>query len=232
MSKLQLPNVTLFACDCLNTERTIKVIEHCKSMVDFGDVVFLTSIPTDYKYAIKIQPLNSLIAYSIFMLKESYKYINTTHLLTVQRDGWILNPQSWNDEWLKNDYTAPLLMQMDRVGSGGFSLRTQKIMRDISKTIPDWDGTQRGAEEIQKGLNFYEDGELSLTSFSKRYKIASLEQGADFANGGNRNPKYFRDYPFGFHRTFSRICFKTGRVDSSDTTKDIHVSYDLEIDSL
>lgn len=230
--KLQLPSVTLFACDCLNTEKTIKVIEHCKSMVDFGDVVFLTSIPTDYKHAIKIQPLNSLIAYSIFMLKESYKYINTSHMLTVQRDGWILNPESWDNEWLNLSFIGGLYMQYDKCGSGGFSLRSKKIMEDVSKTIPDWDGTQKMAEKIQSKLGYYEDGILSLSPFSKNYKIASLEQAANFSQAGNRNPAYFREKPFGWHRSWQNINFKTGFVDSSDTTKDIHVSYDHEIDLL
>lgn len=230
--KLQLPSVTLVLVDCLNTDRSIKVIEHCKSLCDFGDVKFLTSIPTDYIHTVKINPLTSLISYSIFMLKNIYKYISTNHLLVIQRDGFVINPKSWDESWLQNDYTAPLFMQMDRVGSGGCSLRSKKIMQDISSTIPEWDGTQQGADKIQKRLNFYEDGELSLSQFSKNYKIASLEQGAQFGQGGNRNPKYFTEFPFSFHRTWQEIDFKTGRVDSSDLSKDIHVTYDDKIDEL
>lgn len=230
--KLQLPTVTLLAVDCLNTELTIKVLEHCKSLCDFGAVKFLTNIPTEYEHAIKINPLNSLIAYSIFMLKEVYKYIDTDMLMVVQRDGFILNPESFNFSWLQNDYTAPLFMQMDRVGSGGCSLRSKRIMEEISKSLPSWDGTQAGAEEMQKSLPFYEDGILSLTPFSHRFKIATEEEGAAFGQGGNRNPLYFREKPFSFHRTWQTIDFKTGHVDSSDTSKDIHVSYDYIINDL
>lgn len=235
MSKLHLPTATLMLIDCLNTDRSIKVLEHCKSKVDFGAVKFLTSIPNDYEHSVTIPPLKSLIAYSIFMLTRCHQYIDTDHVLIVQRDGWILNPQSWDNKWLELDYIGPLFMQydkVDRVGSGGCSLRSKKIMQDISSTIPEWDGTQKGAEAIQKKLNFYEDGELSLSQFSKNYKISSLEQGAHFGQGGNRNPTYFRDFPFSFHRTWQEIDFKTGRVDSSDLTKDIHVTYDDKIDEL
>mgnify|MGYP000913076585 CR=1 FL=1 len=230
--KLQLPTVTLLAVDCLNTDLTIKVIEHCKSMCDFGAVKFLTSIPCEYEYAVKIKPLNSLIAYSIFMLKEAYKYIDTKMVLVVQRDGWILNTSSWNDEWLSLDFIGGIFMQTDLVGSGGFSLRSKKIMEAASHTLPDWDGTQKGAEEIQSGISFYEDGMLSLTPFAKKFKIASLEQAANFSQAGNRNPRYFRERPFGYHRTWQTIDFKTGIVDSSDLSKDIHVSYDAEINEL
>jgi hypothetical protein len=234
MSKLQLPTVGLFCIDCLNSDRAIKVLEHCKSLCDFGDVKFLTSIPNEYPHSVKIMPLNSLVAYSIFMLTRFHEYIdsNISHVQIVQRDGWILNPQSWDESFLQNDYTAPLFMQMDRVGSGGCSLRSKRIMEAVSKTIPEWDGTQKNADEIQRTIPFYEDGMLSLTEFSKNFKIATLEQGANYGQGGNRNKKYFRERPFSFHRTFQDIDFATGKVDSSDLSKDIKAGYDDEIDKL
>jgi len=230
--RLQLPTTTLVCIDCIDSKRAIRVLEHCKSMVDFGDVKLLSSIPTDYEHRVRIMPLNSLIAYSIFMLTRFHEFIDTPSCLIVQRDGWILNPQSFNPEWLGLDYIGPLFMQMDRVGSGGFSLRSKKIMQAVSKTMPSWDGTQKSAELIQAQTPFYEDGMLSLTGFSKNYKIASNEQAADFANGGNRNPLYFREKCFGFHRTFADICFASGRVDCSDVTKGIQSTYDHVIDTL
>lgn len=233
MSKLNLPSVTLLATDCIDANRMISVLELCKSKVDFGAVRLLTHVPVKYEHKVKIQPLNSLIAYSIFMLTKVYKYIDTPYFLTVQRDGWILNPQSWNDEWLDTHYCAPLFMQYNKCGSGGFSLRKTKMMEDIATIeMPEWDGSEKQAHEIQSGLSYYEDGICSLTERNGKYKIASLEQAADFSQGGNRDPKYFREKPFGFHRTWQEIDFKTGKVDSSDTTKDIHVSYDHEIDNL
>ena len=230
--KLQLPTVTLCMTDCVDLNRSIKVLEHCKKMCDFGDVKFLTSFDTDYEHAVKIMPLNSLIAYSIFMLTRFHKYVEKNHCLIVQRDGWILNPDAWNPEWLELDYIGGLYMQTDLVGSGGFSLRSKKIMEDVSKTIPEWNGTDKDAHRIQKTLSFYEDGQLSLTAFSKNYKIATLEQAVNFSQAGNRNQKYFRGRPFGWHRTWQNINFETGIVDSSDTTKDITAGYDDIIDTL
>jgi Protein of unknown function (DUF5672) len=230
--RLKLPTVTLLCIDCLNANRAAKVLEICKSKCDFGAVKLLTNIPIDYEHAVKIIPLNSLIAYSIFMLTRVHEYVDTDHFLIVQRDGWILNPGSWNPDWLQLDYIGGLYMQYEKCGSGGFSLRSKKIMQEVSKITPVWDGTQKGADLIQKDLSFYEDGMLCLTGFSNLFKIGSLEQAADFSQAGNRTPKYFRKFPFGFHRTFQQINFNTGLVDSTDTTKDIHVSYDKEIDSL
>lgn len=227
--KLQLPTVTLMCIDCVDVGRAIKVLEHCKSKVDFGAVKLLTSMPCDYEHRVEIMPLNSLIMYSVFMLTKVHEYIDTTHVLIVQRDGWILNPESFDMAWLELDYIGPLFMQYDKVGSGGFSLRTKKIMKSVS-VLHQWDGSELGANEIQKKHSFYEDGVLSFNDHI--FKIGSLQQAANFAQGGNRNPEYLRERPFGFHRTFQEIDFKTGRVDSSNVSRDIHVTYDHEIDVL
>lgn len=227
--KLQLPSVTLMIVDCVDVPRAIKVLEHCKSKVDFGAVKLLTSLPCDYEHRVEIMPLTSLIMYSIFMLTKVHEYIDTPHVLIVQRDGWILNPESFDPAWLELDYIGPLFMQYDKVGSGGFSLRSKRTTEDAVRYF-DWDGTEFGANQIQSKLSYYEDGIISFNSLG--LKIGSLEQAANFAQGGNRNPKYFREKPFGFHRTWQEIDFKTGRVDSSDLSKDLHVTYDHEIDKL
>lgn len=210
--KLQLPSVTLLICDCLNANRAINVLEHCKKMADFGAVKLLTSIPVQYEHRIKIMPLNTLIVYSIFMLTKVNQYIETEHVLVVQRDGWILNPQSFKPEWLELDYIAPLFVQYDFVGSGGFSLRSKRLMDNVTASMPEWDGTQKQADEIQKTLSYYEDGEICLTKKFSQFKFATLEQAADFSQGGNRNPVYYRERPFGFHGTWQNINHETGVV--------------------
>lgn len=231
--KLQLPTVTLMCIDCLNANRAIKVLERCKEKADFGAVKLITSIPNEYPQSVKIIPLNSLVAYSIFMLTKIHEYIETENVLIVQRDGWILNPESFNPEWLELDYIGPLFVQYDRVGSGGFSLRKKIIMQEVSEWLPfNWDGSQEQADKVQSLLGMYEDGMICLSPYSKRIKIATPEQAADFAHGGNRNPKYFRERPFGFHRTFADINFKTGVIDYSDLSKDLHSTYDNIIDAL
>jgi len=230
--KLQLPTVTLLMVDCVNPLKAMKVVDHCKSMVDFGAVKFLTSCDVEHENLVKINPLTTLVQYSIFMLSHAHKYIDTSHVLTVQCDGWILNPQSFDMDWLKLDFIGGLFMQQDKVGSGGFSLRSKKIMFDISKVIPSWDYTDAHSLVIQDTLGLYEDGILSVSYFAQSYKVGNNKQAADFAQAGNRNPMYFRSNPFGFHRTWQQIDFSTGVVDSSDLSKDIQSGYDFEINLL
>lgn len=212
MIKLQLPSVTLLIVDCVNANRAIRVVEHCKSLCDFGAVKFLTSIPVNYEHKVKIKPLNSLVAYSIFMLTKVHQYIETEHFLVVQRDGWVLNPQSFNPEWLELDYIAPLFVQYDFVGSGGFSLRSKKLMQNVAGNTPEWDWTQKQADEIQSEMGYYEDGVICLSGKFSSFKFATKEQASSFAQGGNRNAVYYRNKPFGFHGTWQNINHQTGEV--------------------
>lgn len=221
---MKLPTVTLMCVDCVDPERAQKVIDHCMGMVEFGAVKLLTTP--------EIPHLNSLVAYSIFMLTEAHKHFDTEHVLIVQRDGWILNPEVFNPEWLNLDYIGPLFVQYDKVGSGGFSLRSKRIMEATAKAIVPWDGSQEQADFIQKGVGLYEDGFISLSPFKNQFKIATPEQAAMFGHGGNRNPKYFREKPFGFHRTFAEIDFATGLIDYSDLSKDLRNTYADIIDAL
>jgi hypothetical protein len=227
---IQLPNVTLLCIDCVDPVRATKVIEICKSKCEFGAVKLLTD--ADVPGSTKIMPLKSLVAYSVFMLTQVYKYVDTSHMLIVQRDGWILNANSWRDAWLQYDYIGPLFMQYNHVGSGGFSLRSKRLMQAVASNTSQWNGTQEHADVIQSRQGYYEDGHISFHRLYKKFNIAPLEVAADFAQGGNRDPLYFREYPFGYHRTWQDIDFATGRVDSSDTTKDIHVTYDDVIDTV
>ena len=146
MSKLQLPTVTLMIIDCVNANRAERVIEICKEKADFGAIKFLTSLPSESEYKIEIVPLKTIVAYSIFMLTKCHEYIDTPNVLIVQRDGFILNPQSFNPAWLDLDYIGPLFIQYDKVGSGGFSLRSRKMMQQVASNVGEWDGTQAHAD--------------------------------------------------------------------------------------
>jgi hypothetical protein len=76
MNKLQLPNVTLLCVDCVDVDRAIAIVEHCKTMVDFGAVKVISNQERNYPI-VKISPLNTLIMYSVWMLTECHKYIDT-----------------------------------------------------------------------------------------------------------------------------------------------------------
>ena len=74
--------------------------------------------------------------YNEFLLKYLTNYIKTNHVLIVQSDGYVVNPDMWDYNFLNFDYIGapwPLRRQIIdgvdiRVGNGGFSLRSKKLL--------------------------------------------------------------------------------------------------------
>ena len=137
-----LNNVTLIAVACIRVEETIKALKYSMRDLDFGAVKLLTSadIQDDIVEIIKIDNLN-YEGYNKFVVYELDKYVNTSHALLIQDDGYVINPHLWHDNFLLYDYIgAPWAYPTDdfsfrdpfgkiiRVGNGGFSLRSKKLL--------------------------------------------------------------------------------------------------------
>ena len=149
MEKRQLKTVTLVGIDCVDIDRLVLAMDICQENFEFAEVKILTSLASTNPNVIKIDPINSLEDYSRFVINNLSKYIGTEHILLVQHDGFILNPEAWNDEFLNYDYIgAPWLIgdwaikNFDVsedllgkfiVGNGGFSLRSKKLLSLCSK---------------------------------------------------------------------------------------------------
>lgn len=147
--KIKLPQVTLVGIDCLDLERLQVVIDLCEKEIEFGQVKILTSINSNDKRVIEIPKIKSTKEYSDFCIGRLNDYIDTDFVLIVQYDGFILNPQSWDDKFLKYDYIGSPwlvagwsvekydfpkeLMGTKIVGNGGFSLRSKKFLEISSK---------------------------------------------------------------------------------------------------
>ena len=75
-------------------------MEYCS----FAKSIFLSDkqeIESDKITFVKIDKITSRQQYSSFILKELNNYIDTDFVLIVQHDGFIINPSSWNDDFLK-----------------------------------------------------------------------------------------------------------------------------------
>jgi hypothetical protein len=79
------------------------------------------------------------------MIYELHKFIDTSHALIQQEDGFILNEKKWENNWLNYDYIGapwPLfcgepgnITTIDtRVGNGGFCLRSKKLLKLCSSS--------------------------------------------------------------------------------------------------
>ena len=130
-----LPSVTLCAVDCLNPVLALRALDLCGLQCNFGDVLFLSDTALQYQLdgcRMEVIPrIGSVAEYSRFVVKELGRYCHTEHMLLVQWDGYIINPQSWRPEFLEYDYIgAPWGWYQDthRVGNGGFSLRSRRLL--------------------------------------------------------------------------------------------------------
>ena len=62
--------------------------------------------------------------------------VETSHLLVIKWDGWVLDDSLWDPKWVDADYIgAPWWWHPDkRVGNGGFSLRSTRLMNSWRRT--------------------------------------------------------------------------------------------------
>ncbi len=133
--RLALPDVTLVCVDTRTPALGIAAMQHCQRQATFADALLfcdpaqVTQPPPD----IRLLPLqiNSVPAYSEFMLRGLLPHINTSHLLVVQWDGYVLDAGQWDPAFLQHDYLgAPLRGEPPEraVGNGGFSLRSRRLL--------------------------------------------------------------------------------------------------------
>lgn len=126
---LSLRNITLVCIDCVNLDRAIFAIENCRKKVNFGNILLLTDIKNNLEYASNIPKISDRMEYSIFCLEKLPDYIKTEFCLLIQHDGFIINPDMWNPDWLNYDYIgSPFSYNTDMVGNGGFSLRSKNLL--------------------------------------------------------------------------------------------------------
>jgi len=129
--KIDLSNITLVVIDDLKdmpTENNIryiildKAIKYAKTYIDFFDVKFFSPL-----HGFKKQFVNGS-EYSQWVIKNLPYEIESEYYLIMQWDGFIVNPNKWNTDFLKYDY----LGGGGGLQNGGFSLRKTSKMRKLS----------------------------------------------------------------------------------------------------
>jgi len=128
-----LPGVTLCCIDTVNPALALRAMRRSTLGIRFARTLLLTDrvqAAEDIEVRI-IAPLASREAYSAFVLKTLCTHVDTAHVLLMQWDGFVVNPDAWRDEFLACDYLGAKWFWGDstrRVGNGGFSLRSRKLL--------------------------------------------------------------------------------------------------------
>lgn len=120
---LSLPDVTLFGIDAHDPKGILRSAEICQRDIEFGDVKIITE-----------RLFVGREGYSDFCINRMAEYVNTSHVLIIHADGYILNPSAWDNDWLQYDYIGATWWYKDNmnVGNGGFSLRSKKLLDMLS----------------------------------------------------------------------------------------------------
>lgn len=204
--KINLPSVTLLGIDCLDIERLSIAMNVSQKNIQFGATKLLSSLKTEDKRLITIPEIKTVDAYSLFCIKSLLEYVETENALIVQHDGFILNPNTWRDDfleydyigapwlvedWLINDYHFPKkLLGRKIVGNGGFSLRSRKFLEVGSWLYGMGKLPQTNPEDIAQCV-WYRD------LFEKEgIKFAPIELAEKFSIEGEN---FVYSNQFGFH---------------------------------
>ena len=129
-----LPEVTLLAVTDVASSATARALTLSQRGLRFGETLFLSDRPPPPGTAAEwraIPSIGSRLEYSRFMLRELAAHVATRHVLCVQWDGYVLDPNAWDPAFLGYDYIGapwPHFADGMRVGNGGFSLRSRRLV--------------------------------------------------------------------------------------------------------
>lgn len=138
ITKIKLPQITLVAVTSVDKKAHEQALEYSCEKIDFGAVKLLDLNTKN------IDEWNKAIIYDL------PEHIDTEYALLVHADGFVVNPESWNNDWLNYDYIgSPWGLPTDdfsfkdingvvqRVGNS-VSLRSKKLLDIPNKLNLEW----------------------------------------------------------------------------------------------
>jgi hypothetical protein len=174
---INLPDVTLICVSSVNLPQTYFAFSKSIERINFGAVRLVTHekpehLPDfiEYSECYQIKNINDYSYYCIYNLTN---HVQTSHCLIIQADGFVINPDKWDDSWLEYDYIGAPWQYTEnayidpfgkhqRVGNGGFSLRSKKLLDVPKHEYIEWDVNQGDFYKHMNANNFAEDGNICV----------------------------------------------------------------------
>jgi hypothetical protein len=166
-----MKNLTVIAVDFLYHDLTKYSVSQIVEKLDPKEVVIVSD--KDFLPGSRFiyeKPVAGMYQYANFLLKNLWPLIETSHCLYVQWDSNIRDVNLWTDKFYDYDYIgAPWPWHNYKVGNGGFSLRSKKLLnacRANSVHLPSEGEEDAVAEDNVIGLSARN---LLETRFDIRY---------------------------------------------------------------
>lgn len=217
--KLPLKNVTLVAVSGINPTGAVRALEISMDGINFYDAVLIShKKPNNLNIKItfkKCRPTELVSQdpkntndYSKFMAYNLCDYIDSEFALIVHNNAFVLRPSQWDDIFLNYDYIgAPWPKDIHytndginiRVGNGGFSLRSKKLLKALNElNLPFTDN----------GTGYYHEDGIICVYYRKQLekygiKFAPVEVASRFAR--EKDCEDSQSDPFGFHNNKKAI---------------------------
>lgn len=139
---LDLSNITMVNINCVDPEDGVRALLHSKQHINFRKSILFSHVrPYNLTNDIEFIEIPKLThnGFSKFCIEELNRYIDAEYVLSINTDGFVINPHLWDDTFLKYDYIgAPWPLNSswsvrNRVGNGGFCLKSKKFLELSSK---------------------------------------------------------------------------------------------------
>jgi hypothetical protein len=223
MAKIKLNNITLLALGSTQIKENLAALKFSMLGIDFGAVKFIShEPPSEMPVGVQYEKFNDFenISYKEFSYYCIYKlieHVDTEFMLMIHPDGFVINPDSWTDEFLEWDYIGAPWPIMDtafidpfgnhqRVGNGGFTLRSRKLLGvPLVEDIP-FEVNQGTFYKHMNAGAYNEDGNICVHNkhlFEKHgISYAPVELAAKFSHEIPVPETVGIKNPFGFHRYY------------------------------
>lgn len=193
----KIENCTLVCIDCYNYGKAVNALQKSMGQNEFDKVLFLTDIEIkiDGIETVLIPTISSKEQYSIFCVKELWKYINTDFILLVQHDGYTVNGELFDERLYDYDWCGALWLEGDGYtnGNGGYSWRSKKLLEAI------------GTDETIKATN-PEDAQICRTYRDYLEKEYGLKWATDeICEGFSYELREPSKPTMGFHGNFHTV---------------------------
>jgi hypothetical protein len=136
VARLELPEVTLCAATSVNVSATVAALVECLDRVEFAACHLFTdqtAAAIDARIrVVSVPKMRSGKCYSDFILTRLVDFVETSHCLIAQWDGFVVDASAWDATFLDYDYIGapwPQFADGRDVGNGGFSLRSRALLQ-------------------------------------------------------------------------------------------------------